>query len=139
MTTCNGEETNCFKIKQNFDNWGTTQYAPIRCKWIYKTKFNVDGFFSKHKAHLVAKCYTQWQAIDYTETFDFVSKMPTLGMIMSLSTVKNVQNALLHKDLEEEFFMIIPQRYPNYLKHLWNLFVDCGNPVHTLIGLRSRV
>lgn len=30
----------------------------IGCKWVLRTKFDLDGTISKHKAHLVAKGYT---------------------------------------------------------------------------------
>lgn len=31
----------------------------VGCKWIYKTKFNVEGHIKKHKAQLVAKGFFQ--------------------------------------------------------------------------------
>jgi hypothetical protein len=29
----------------------------IGCKWVYKVKHNADGFMSKYKTRLIAKCY----------------------------------------------------------------------------------
>ena len=42
---------------------------PIRCKWIYKIKYKVDGSVNKYKPRLVAKEYTQTHEINYNATF----------------------------------------------------------------------
>ena len=31
----------------------------VRCKWIYKTNFTLEGNIEKHKALFVAKCFSQ--------------------------------------------------------------------------------
>jgi hypothetical protein len=45
------------------------------CKWLYKTKHNVDEFVNKYKVRLVAKGYAQTYGIDYEETYSPVAKM----------------------------------------------------------------
>eukprot|EP00253_Pinus_taeda_P029052 PITA_29052 len=57
----------------------------VRCKWIYRTKFGLDGKVDKHKACLVAKGFSQVEGIDYSETFSPVAKMNSICLILSLA------------------------------------------------------
>ena len=41
----------------------------IRCKWIYKVKYNSDGSIERYKARLVAKGYTQQEGVDFLDIF----------------------------------------------------------------------
>jgi len=45
----------------------------IACKWIFKNKFNGDGSFQMHKAHLVAKGLQQTLEHDYLDTSSLVT------------------------------------------------------------------
>ncbi|RDX98644.1 hypothetical protein CR513_18402, partial [Mucuna pruriens] len=67
---------------------------------------------------LVAKGYTQTYGIDYEETFAPVTKMNTVGVILSLAAhfgwnlqQFDVKNVFLHGDLEEEVYMEIPSGF----------------------------
>jgi hypothetical protein len=46
-------------------------------KWIFKIKYNVDGFMTlwqvRHKACFVARGFTQVEGIDFNETFSLVA------------------------------------------------------------------
>jgi Reverse transcriptase (RNA-dependent DNA polymerase) len=50
----------------------------VGCKWIYKIKYNSDGFIERYKARLVVKDFIQTYGIDYQKTFTSVVKMNTV-------------------------------------------------------------
>jgi hypothetical protein len=86
---------------------------PIGSKWVYKTKYKVDGSLDKHKARLVAKGYAQKQGIDYTETFAPTTKWGTIRTLFSLAAQKgwkmhhmDVKTAFLNGDLKEDVYML---------------------------------
>eukprot|EP00253_Pinus_taeda_P018930 PITA_18930 len=87
----------------------------VRCKWVYRTKFGPDRKVGKHKARLVAKCFSQVECINYTETFSHVTKMNSIRLVLSLvASFKwevhqmDVKFAFLHGDLHEEIYMEQP-------------------------------
>jgi hypothetical protein len=47
----------------------TPNHKPVSCKWIFKIKYNANGFVARHRVHLVAKRFTQVEGIDFNETF----------------------------------------------------------------------
>jgi len=51
---------------------------PIGCKWIFKRKYNPDGFIDKYKARLFAKGFTQKQNVDCFDTFAPVTRISSI-------------------------------------------------------------
>ena len=53
----------------------------FKCKWVFKNKFDADGYPFKYKSMLVAKNFYQVQGIDYNETFAPVAKMDSIRLV----------------------------------------------------------
>lgn len=90
----------------------------VRCKWVYKTKYNPDGSVARLKSRLCAKGFTQVAGIDFTETFAPTVKFTTLRLIFSLAAhfglhleQTDVDCAFLYADLKEEIYMEQPQGF----------------------------
>ena len=90
----------------------------VQCKWIYKTKLEVDGTTTKYKAWLVEKRYSQVHGMDYNETFAPVARMDSIRLVLAIATSKrwevhhmDVKISFLHGDLEEDIYMIHPGGY----------------------------
>jgi poly-D-alanine transfer protein DltD len=66
-----------FQSLQNNKIWICIPFPPnrklVNYKWIFKVKYNVDGFVARHKTCLVAKGFTQVEDINFDQTFFFVA------------------------------------------------------------------
>ena len=89
---------------------------PIRCKWIFKRKYNPDESIDKYKARLVAKGFTQKPNIDFFYTFAPVTRISSIRILISLATIHklvihhiDVKTTFLNGDLEEEIYMTQPE------------------------------
>ena len=71
-----------FSSLQKNNTWELFDLPPrrklVKCKWVSKTKFVVDGSPLKYKARLVARGYSQVHGIEYNQTFSPVAKMDSL-------------------------------------------------------------
>ena len=83
----------------------------LKNKWVFKLKKD-DGKFSRYKARLVVKCFTQKKDIDFDEFFSPVMKMSSIRVMLGLAASMNIEleqldvkTAFLHGDLEEEIYI----------------------------------
>ncbi|KAL2251532.1 UNVERIFIED_CONTAM: Retrovirus-related Pol polyprotein from transposon RE1 [Sesamum indicum] len=110
------------EIKALEDNhtWDITplppDQKPIGCRWIFKIKFKPDGSLDRHKARLEAKGYNQIEGIDYLESFSPVANVVSVRTLIALAALAgwelhqlDVNNAFLHKNLDEELYMEPPK------------------------------
>jgi hypothetical protein len=57
----------------------------IECKWIYKTKRDMDGNVHIHKARLGEKGFRQVQGVDYDKTFSSVAMLKSIRIILAIA------------------------------------------------------
>jgi hypothetical protein len=84
----------------------------VQCKWIYRTKFAVDGSIDKFKAWLMAKGFSHIPGVVYTETLSLATKMNSIHLILAIVATQgwvahqmDVKSAFLHRDLHEDIYI----------------------------------
>nr|CAN83010.1 hypothetical protein VITISV_010102 [Vitis vinifera] len=112
---------------------------PIRCKWVFRRKYHIDGMIQTFKARLVAKGFKQRESTDYFDTYASVARTTSIRILFALASIHNlfvhqmdVKTAFLNGDLNEEVYMEQPEG-----------FVQLGNEnkvcklVKSLYGLKQ--
>nr|GEW85637.1 hypothetical protein [Tanacetum cinerariifolium] len=82
---------------------------PIRSKWLFKKKTDMDGTVHTYKARLIAKGYTQTSGIDYEETLNPVADIRAIRILIAIATFDeyeiwqmDVKTAFINGYLSEE-------------------------------------
>lgn len=98
----------------------------IDSKWVFKTKYKVDGTVERRKAMLVAKGFQQIAGLDFDETFSPVIKASTVRIILAIAVHFNwevrqmdINNAFLNGYLKETIFMPQPEGFVDPNKPLY--------------------
>ncbi|GJR71830.1 retrotransposon-related protein [Tanacetum coccineum] len=91
---------------------------PIDYKWIFKKKMKVDGTVDKYKTRLVIKGFREQEGLDYIDTYNLVTRITSIRMILVIAALRNlevyqmdVKLAFLNEDLEEEIYMNQPEGF----------------------------
>lgn len=106
-------KNNCWKLVDPEEG-----QRPIKCKWVFKIKRDLNGKILRYKARLVAKGFTQRYGIDYQETFAPVVRYSTIRMLLALAVEYNlnidqldVKTAFLRGDLHDDVIMTQPEGF----------------------------
>ena len=91
---------------------------PIRCKWVFKKKTDMEGKVVTYKARLVAKGYRQRQGVDYDETFSPVAMTKSIRILLAIAAhydyeiwQMDVKTTFLNGNLTEEVYMTQPEGF----------------------------
>lgn len=94
------------------------EIKPIRCKWVCKINYKLDGLFDKYKEKLVAEGYAQKEGVDYTKTFSPTTKWGTIRTLFSLVAQNSwkihhmdVKTTFLNGDLKNDVYMFQPKGF----------------------------
>ena len=60
----------------------------VQCKLFYRTKVVDDGFDINYKSRLVSKIFSQFQGLEYKETFASVAKMDSIRLVLAIVATK---------------------------------------------------
>ena len=90
----------------------------IGVKWVFRTKFNPDGFVFKHKARLVVKGFAQVAGVDYGDTFAPVARHDTIRLLLAIAGQLgwkvyhlDVKSAFLNGILVEDIYVQQPEGF----------------------------
>ncbi|KAH9140625.1 hypothetical protein AeRB84_015153 [Aphanomyces euteiches] len=100
--------------------WTLTDLPPsreaLKCKWLWRMKFDADGKLTKYKARLDLKGYMQQYGIDYLEIFAPVLRMNALRLLLCLVAhhawklrQMDVKTAFLNGTLDTDTVIFIEQ------------------------------
>lgn len=62
-----------------------SHWSVVRCKWVYKIKWNYDGGIYRYKDRLMAHGFTQEQGVDYSKTFSPVVRHSIVRLILAIA------------------------------------------------------
>jgi hypothetical protein len=84
----------------------------VTTRWLYKTKIAADGSVDKHKAHFVARGFSQIEGLDYDKTFAPVARYTSIRTIIAIAAEMgwrihqmDVKTAFLNGFIEEEVYI----------------------------------
>jgi Reverse transcriptase (RNA-dependent DNA polymerase) len=91
---------------------------PIKNKWVFKRKTDMDDNLTVYKAYLVAKGFTQVEEIDYDETFSPVAKFQSIRILLAIAVFYNyeiwqidVKITFFNGVLDEDVYMVQPDGF----------------------------
>lgn len=122
------------KALSQYSTWDLVPRTPrsniVGSKWVFQTKFLVDGSIDKLQARLVAQGFTQVPGLDYSATFIPVVKASTVCIILSLVVLNkwplhqlDVKNAFLNGNLSDTVYMEQPPGFVDsrFTNHVYRL------------------
>ena len=83
------EEMGALNVNNTWDLVDPPRHCKtIRCKYVYKVKYNANHLVSRYQAWLVAKRYAQTHDIDYNETFVPMVKITIVCVVLAIEMTR---------------------------------------------------
>lgn len=88
----------------------------VKCKWVFRRKYDANGDLERYKARLVACGYSQVEGIDFKETFSPVVKLKSIRTLLAIAVERewkihqvDITAAYLNGTLKEAVYMEQPK------------------------------
>ena len=94
-----------FKSLQDNETWELVALPSkrklVQCKCVYRNKVAADALYIKYKVRFVSKGFSQFQGVDYIDTFAPVSKMDSIRLVLAFVASKRWE--VHHMDVKSYF------------------------------------
>jgi hypothetical protein len=102
----------------------------VGTKWVFRNKQDEHGAVTRNKARLVAKGYSQFEGLDFDETYAPVARLDSIRILLAYATYHgfklyqmDVKNVFLNGPIKEEVYVEQPpgfedSEYPNHVYKL---------------------
>ena len=108
--------------------WSITELpkgkSPLKGRWVYKLKTDLNGNIIKYKARWVVKGFSQILGIDFLDTFSTTCRPESYRIIFILAMHKgwalnqyDVKNAFIHASIDHEIFVEQPLGFERNLSN----------------------
>ena len=84
----------------------------IGCQFVLQKKHGADSKVTRYKAQLIAQGFSQWEGIDYSETFAPIVKSASLRVFLAICAhhgwricQMDIKSAYLNGSISEDIFM----------------------------------
>ena len=91
---------------------------PLRGRWVYKLKTDLQGQITKYKARSVVKGFNQVPGVDYSETFSTTCRPESYRLIFILAMHNkwhlnqyDVKNAFIHAEIDHDIYVEQPHGF----------------------------
>jgi hypothetical protein len=124
------EELNNFKRNKVWSLIERSKQNVMETKWAFHKKQDEHGVVTRNKARLMAKGYSQVEALYFEETFALVARLGSIHILLAYATrhdfklyQMDVKSAFLNGSIKEEVYVEQPPGFKDqeYHNHVYKL------------------
>jgi hypothetical protein len=124
------DELNNFKRNKVWSLVERPKQNVVGTKWVFRNKEDEFEVVTRNKPRLVAKGYSQFEGLNFKETFAHVAKIESICILPAYAThhdfkhyQMDIKSAFLNGPIKEEVYVEQPpgfedQEYPNHVHRL---------------------